>query len=65
MNYQQFRDRYGAIVGEAEGVKVFPILFGSSNQEEMDALNKLTGGRSFDGRKYALNVVFKSIRGYQ
>jgi len=65
MKFNQFRASFGAIVGDAEGTKVFPILFGSSNEDEMSGLNSLTGGRSFDGHKYALNVVFKSIRGYQ
>lgn len=65
LSYTTFERQYPKLVGEAEGVKVFPILFGNSNKGEMDALSGLTGGRTFDGHKYALNVVFKKIRGYQ
>jgi Ca-activated chloride channel family protein len=31
----------------------------------MDELAQATGGRVFDGRKAALGLVFKEIRGYQ
>jgi hypothetical protein len=52
-------------IREAAGVKTFPILFGSSNEEEMMTLGELTGGRTFDAHKLSLARVFKEIRGYQ
>jgi Ca-activated chloride channel family protein len=45
--------------------RVFPILFGEASQADMTELAQLTGGRVFDGRKAALPIVFKEIRGYQ
>jgi Ca-activated chloride channel family protein len=45
--------------------RVFPILFGEASSAEMAALAEFTGGRVFDGRKSALALVFKEIRGYQ
>ena len=39
--------------------RVFPILFGEGNADEMRALAELTGGRTFDARKTALTQVFK------
>jgi Ca-activated chloride channel family protein len=45
--------------------RVFPILFGEASNAEMSALAQFTGGRVFDGRKAALSLVFKDIRGYQ
>ena len=43
---------------------MFPVLFGSAKEGEMDKLAKLSAGRLFDGRK-SLAEAFKSIRGYQ
>lgn len=45
--------------------RVFPILFGEGDVEQMKQVAQLTGGRVFDGRKTALAAVFKEIRGYQ
>lgn len=57
--------RYLRQVPAGQGVRVFPILFGESNNEEMQQLAAHTAGRVFDGRKAALAQVFKEIRGYQ
>ncbi|MDR0225973.1 MAG: VWA domain-containing protein [Burkholderiaceae bacterium] len=46
-------------------VRVFPIIFGEAQPEEMQSLARFTGGRAFDARKTALPLVFKEIRGYQ
>ncbi len=58
---REFEQRY------ARGLpaRVFPILFGESNVDEMQAVARASGGRVFDGRKLALAQVFKEIRGYQ
>lgn len=50
---------------EQRNIKVFPILFGEGNVDQMTELARRTGGRTFDARKQALTVVFKDIRGYQ
>jgi Ca-activated chloride channel family protein len=60
-----FRRMHQGLGEEKGGVKVFPILFGEGNVDEMTELANLTGGRTFDARKQALAVVFKDIRGYQ
>jgi Ca-activated chloride channel family protein len=46
-------------------VRIFPILFGEASNTEMATLAQLSGGRVFDGRRAALSLVFKDIRGYQ
>ena len=51
--------------GSGTPVRVFPILFGEASNAEMATLAQVTGGRVFDGRKAALSLVFKDIRGYQ
>jgi Ca-activated chloride channel family protein len=50
---------------DLKAVLIFPILFGEASVADMSTLAELTGGRVFDGRKAALPVVFKEIRGYQ
>jgi Ca-activated chloride channel family protein len=47
------------------GVRIFPILFGEASNAEMSTVAEASGGRVFDGRKSALALVFKEIRGYQ
>ena len=51
--------------GSGTPVRIFPILFGEASNTEMATLAQLTGGRVFDGRRAALSLVFKDIRGYQ
>lgn len=57
-----FRQR---MQGSGTPTRVFPILFGEASNADMAALAQFTGGRMFDGRKAALALVFKEIRGYQ
>lgn len=52
-------------LGDVKSVRVFPVLFGDSDVDEMKAVAEMTGGRTFDGRKQSLAKVFKDIRGYQ
>lgn len=52
-------------LGDVKSVRVFPVLFGDSDVEEMKRVAEMTGGRVFDGRKESLAKVFKDIRGYQ
>ena len=52
-------------VGGTAPARVFPILFGEASNDDMTELATFTGGRTFDGRKAALSLVFKEIRGYQ
>ncbi len=56
-----WRTRYAA----GAPVRIFPILFGEASNADMTAIAELSGGRVFDGRKAALSLVFKDIRGYQ
>jgi Ca-activated chloride channel family protein len=61
MSLDKFRDLYSG----GAPARVFPILFGEGQVQEMTALAQATGGRSFDGRTARLAQVFKEIRGYQ
>ncbi len=56
-----WRGRYAASVP----VRIFPILYGEASNADMAAVAEASGGRVFDGRKAALALVFKDIRGYQ
>lgn len=61
--FSEYRERVLQTSGER--FKVFPIVFGESDANEMRELAELTGGRSFDAIKTPLSQVFKEIRGYQ
>lgn len=61
--FRDFERQWPADAGQRS--KVFPIVFGESDANEMRRLAELTGGRSFDARKAPLTQVFKEIRGYQ
>lgn len=45
--------------------RVFPIMFGESDIDEMKEVAETSGGRVFDARTTTLSTVFKEIRGYQ
>lgn len=52
--------------GEAvQSIRVFPIVFGKADAEQMKALAEATGGKAFDAKAGSLAMVFKDIRGYQ
>lgn len=42
---------FQGLPSEERNIKVFPILFGEGNVDEMTELARLTGGRTFDARK--------------
>lgn len=65
MDIEQFTSFYAALPVQKRAIRVFPILFGESNVEEMKRLAEMTGGRTFDARKGDLATVFRDIRGYQ
>jgi Ca-activated chloride channel family protein len=60
-----FRRFYESIPEAERDIKVFPIVFGDADRDELQAIAGLTGGRLFDGNTAALAAVFKEIRGYQ
>ncbi len=62
--YSDFEQKFKGLSAGAKAIKLFPILFGEANNDEMNNLAALTGGRVFDGRK-SLETAFKEIRGYQ
>ncbi|BBC33324.1 von Willebrand factor type A domain protein [Streptomyces graminofaciens] len=62
---EEFDDFYGRLPGDEQRIPVFPILFGDSDQDELEHIAELTGGRLFDARKGSLDGAFEEIRGYQ
>jgi Ca-activated chloride channel homolog len=64
-NYQAFERDYKALPEDVRGIPVFWILFGEANEDELQRVAKLTGGRVFDARNTPLSKVFKDIRAYQ
>jgi Ca-activated chloride channel homolog len=48
-----------------KSIRVFPIVFGNADADEMKSLAEATGGKSFEAKPGALAKVFKDIRGYQ
>lgn len=65
MSLEQFKTFHAGLPPEVRRVRVFTVLFGDGNAEEMEALAEFTGGRLFDSRKATLASIFKGIRGYQ
>jgi Ca-activated chloride channel family protein len=57
-----WRSRQDAAI---QSIRVFPIVFGNADLDEMNALAEATGGKAFDANDRALALVFKDIRGYQ
>ncbi len=65
MGYDEFARFYAGLPPQKAAIRVFPILFGEGNVDQMKQLAALTGGRTFDARKGDLTSVFRDIRGYQ
>lgn len=63
-DFQDFKRAWQQL-GDVKAVRVFPVLFGDSDVDEMKEVAEMTGGKTFDGRKQSLAKVFKEIRGYQ
>jgi Ca-activated chloride channel family protein len=63
-DFARFQRRYEALA-PANRVKIFPILFGEGNADQLRHIADLSGGRMFDSTKESLSTVFKEIRGYQ
>lgn len=45
------------------GIPIFPILFGSADEDEMKRLAELTKARTFDGRENLIQA-FRAVKGY-
>lgn len=60
-----FENYYMQLDESMRKIRVFPIFFGEANEQELERIAALTGGRLFDGNKKSLPMVFKEIRGYQ
>lgn len=60
-----FVDWYSKLPAVDRGIKIFPVLFGDADQDELKKLADLSGGKIFDSRKAGLQSIFKEIRGYQ
>jgi len=61
----QFEALHRQFPPELRNVRTFTILFGGANEDEMEGLASLTGGRMFDAQAEPLSTIFKQIRGYQ
>jgi Ca-activated chloride channel family protein len=48
-----------------KSIRVFPIVFGNADADEMTSLAEATGGKAFEAKPGSLAKVFKDIRGYQ
>jgi Ca-activated chloride channel family protein len=65
MGSDEFQRFYQSLPPQRAAIRVFPILFGEGNVDQMRRLAAMTGGRTFDARKGDLTSVFREIRGYQ
>ena len=64
MSFAAFNYYHENLPPEVRAIKIFPVLFGSANEREMEVLARNSAGHAFDG-KNSLAQAFKSIRGYQ
>ena len=60
-----FQRLYQQLAPEIRAIRTFPILFSQSDDQQMQQVANLTGGRAFDAKQQSLSQVFKKIRGYQ
>ncbi|QOV35952.1 VWA domain-containing protein [Streptomyces ferrugineus] len=60
-----FDSFYAGLDRDRRETPVFPILFGDSDQSELEHIAELTGGRLFDAQEGSLDGAFEEIRGYQ
>jgi Ca-activated chloride channel homolog len=65
ISFEQFAEYYRALPPEVRRIRVFPVIFGEANPDDMIGIAELTGGRAFKAKGANLAVVFKEIRGYQ
>lgn len=49
---------------KAEGVPIFPIMFGDADPDQLNDLAKISNGKTFDGRSDDLATVFRTVKGY-
>ncbi len=64
-DFKSFQDWYTQLPEDNKKIRVFTVAFGNADTAELNSLAKLTGGKSFDGRKGNLRQIFKEVRGYQ
>jgi Ca-activated chloride channel family protein len=60
----EFTRWYKSLPERDRGVRVFGLLFGKAERDQLEVISDLTGGRVFDAHK-GLALAFKEIRGYQ
>ena len=61
---QEFKDWYSNKHIKEGDIRVFPIAFGDSDEDQLKSLATITGGNLFSG-KTSLSSAFKEIRSYQ
>lgn len=63
-DFERWYEDFVAAHPAAERIPVFTVHFGDSNEDELEALAELTGGRLFDAKSESLAAAFREIRGY-
>jgi Ca-activated chloride channel family protein len=63
--FEQFREWYEALPEPAQHIPIFTILFADGDEDELQTVAEISGGRLFDARQRSLAAVFKELRGYQ
>jgi len=61
----EFSRWYASLPPADKGIRMFPVVFGDADTEQLRLLAQLTSGKVFDSRKSDLRGIFKEIRGYQ
>lgn len=64
MSANDFVNAYDKLPPKAKNIRIFGVLFGKANKDQMAILTDRSGGAIFDGSQ-SISVVFKKIRGYQ
>ena len=60
-----WQSQLAALPEAVRNVHTYPIHFGDSSPEALQAIATATGGKLFDAQSTSLQTIFKQIRGYQ
>lgn len=65
MGLREFERYFENLHENDQNIRTFTITFGDADEDAMQEIADVTGGRMFDSTEESLSSIFKTIRGYQ